>query len=333
MLTMCKYFRGFSAVAAMLVMALTLPSAVGQTSGGETVLIANSVTKVTLAEYEAELRRLPIETRSGFANSPRRVNDLLLRMLAQKSLAVEARSAKVDSLSDNALRIQLETDRLLGQLYLEKVEADAGAEFDANKSRYEARVREIYLTEKARFERPEQLIATHILFDSKKRSADEAKQLAVATRARILAGGDMGALAKELSDDPSAQMNNGRIDWFARKEMDPAFANAAFALKNVGEISEPVLSQFGWHIIRLEARRPAGVVPFDQVRESLLAEQKKQFVDERRETIIATIRRDPQTQFNREAVDALTPRVDIEAARRALGLAPGNAPPAATVPR
>jgi peptidyl-prolyl cis-trans isomerase C len=313
-------------VVGCLVLAVQLVSPGGASAAnddGATVLISNSLAQVTRAEYDAELARLPPDRRVGFGNSPRRVNDLLTRMLMQKSLAANARNAKLDVAPENMLRIQLETDRLLGQFYIERIEAAAAAEFDATRSNYEARAREIYLVEKARFERPEQLMATHILFDTKKRSSDDAKALAAATRARVVAGADMSLLARELSDDPSAQNNNGKLDWFGRKEMDPAFASAAFALANPGDISEPVQSQFGWHVVRLDARRPAGVAPFDQVRETLMAELKKRFVDERREAAVAAIRRDPQTKIDSAAVDALTPKIDIEAAKRALGASPG----------
>ncbi len=327
--------------AVILVMAAALVlgpgPALAQSDNPDTVLISNSVAKVTRADYDTELLRLPIETRAGFANNPRRVNDLLTRMLVQKTLAVQARNAKVDVAPENALRLRMEVDRLLGQLYIERLEAEAGAEFDASRSRYEARARELYVIDRARFERPEQLVVTHILFDPKKRGADAAKALAFETRAKIVAGADMGALAKAQSDDPSAQTNNGRIDWFGRKEMDAAFADAAFALQKSGDVSEPIQSQFGWHVIRLEARRAPEVPPFEMVREALLQEQRKKFVDERREAAIASIRRDAQTQVNREAVDALTPRVDIDAAKRALGMVPdapaSAAPSAAPAPR
>jgi hypothetical protein len=59
-----------------------------------------------------------------------------------------------------------------------------------------------------------------------------------------------------------------------------------------------------------------------------MAELKKNFVDERREDAVTAVRKDPQTQVNREAVDALTPRVDVEAAKRALGIVPGAPMPA-----
>ncbi len=317
-----------AAGALMLASLLPVTQVAHAQSAGDTVLMSNSVAKVTRAEYDVELQRLPAELREGFANSARRVNELLVRMLTQKSLAAQARSAKLETAPDNVIRIQLETDRLLGQIYIEKVEADAGAEFEASKSRFEARAREIYLTDKARFTRPEQLEATHILFDTRKHSAEDAKKLAVATRARIVAGADMGTLARELSDDPSGQLNNGKLDWFASKEMDPAFAAAAFALKNPGDLSQPVQSQFGWHVIRLDARRPATVPSFAEVRDTVMAELKKRFIDEHRDDAVAAVRKDPQTLVNREAVDALTPRVDVEAAKRALGIAPGSPAPA-----
>ena len=118
-----------------------------------------------------------------------------------------------------------------------------------------------------------------------------------------------------------------------KKEMDPAFGEAAFALKNTGDLSEPVLSQFGWHIIRLDGKRPATVRTYDEARETIIAELKKRYIDEKREEAIVAIRRDPKTQVNREAVDALTPRVDVDAARRALGMTPGGTPSAAGTPK
>jgi peptidyl-prolyl cis-trans isomerase C len=295
----------------------------------DTVLMSNSNARVTQAEFEAELLKLPIDLRAGFATNPRRVNDLLVRMLVQKSLAAQARAAKLDATPNAVLRIQLETDRLLAQVMAESLEAQAAAEFEANRAKYEARARDLYLIDRAKFATPEHVNATHILFDTKKRGSDEAKKLAEETRAKIAAGADMSKLARELSDDPSSGNNSGSLGWFAQKDMDPAFGAAAFALKNKGDLSAPVLSQFGWHVIRLDDRRPATQPTFDQARDTIMADLKKGFLDEKREAAITAIRRDPKTQVNREAVDAITPRTDLEQARRALGMTPGSAAPAA----
>jgi hypothetical protein len=74
------------------------------------------------------------------------------------------------------------------------------------------------------------------------------------------------------------------------------------------------------------------VPAFEQVRDSILADLKKKYVDDKREAAILAIRRDPKTDVNREAVDALTPRVDMEAARRALGMTPSGAPTSPPAP-
>jgi peptidyl-prolyl cis-trans isomerase C len=291
-----------------------------------TVLVSNSLASVTRAEYDAELLKLPIDLRAGFANNPRRVTDLLTRMLVQKSLAAQARTAKLDNAPDVIARAKLELDRLLAQAMVERIESEAGAEFDASRAQYNGRAREIFLVDRAKYETPEQVTATHILFDVKKHGADTARKMADDARAKIVAGADMGKLAKDLSDDPSAQSNAGKLDWFAKREMDPAFADAAFALRDPGDLSAPVQSQFGWHVIRLDGRRPPATPAYEQVRDTIFADLRKKYVDDKREAVIAAIRRDSQTQVNRDAVDALTPRVDIEAARRALGMTPGGAP-------
>ena len=73
--------------------------------------------------------------------------------------------------------------------------------------------------------------------------------------ARIKAGDDFGKLAKEHSMDKGSSVKNGELPWFGTGRMVPEFENAAFALKEKGDISEPVQSQYGWHIIKLLDRK------------------------------------------------------------------------------
>lgn len=297
----------------------------------DTVLVSNSVTSISRAEYDAELLRLPPNLREGFNNNPRRVTDLLTRMLVAKTFATQAKAAKIDQTAQNKLRIQLDLDRLLSQFMIDDIEAKADAEFEANRAKYEVRAREAFLVDKAKYATPEQVNATHILFDTKKHTSDEAKKLAADARAKIVAGADMNALAREISEDPSSGNNNGSLGWFGQKEMDPAFGEAAFALKKTGDLSGPVQSQFGWHIIRLDGRRPPSTPTFEQAKDTIMAEIKKSFIDAKREDAVNAIRRDPAATLNREAVEALIPKVDVDQAKRAIGANPpaAGAPPAA----
>jgi peptidyl-prolyl cis-trans isomerase C len=313
--------RFFFAVRTLITLALAAvlvsPGAFAQSRSPDDVLVENSHAKVTRGDYEAELLRLPPDMRGGFANNGKRVYDLLSRLLLTKSLAAEARKAGLDKDPVVQARLALEVDRLHAGLEIAKIEEDAGHAFDLRRPQLDARAREIYLINHDKYRVPERVTASHILFDTKKRTPEEALKLAQETRAKILAGADFGALAKELSDDPSAQRNNGHLDYFDKAQMDPAFSEAAFALKNVGDVSEPVRSSFGYHLIRLEGRRAPTVRSFDQVKESILAEERVKFVDEQKEIAVDPLKNDPATKVNQAAVDALIIKIDPEVAEKA----------------
>lgn len=90
---------------------------------------------------------------------------------------------------------------------------------------------------------------------------------------RILAGDDFGELAVKLSQDPGSARQNGELPWFGSGQMIPEFENAAFALRNKGDVSQPVESQFGWHIIKLIDKKPVG--SFDDLKASLEGQIKQ----------------------------------------------------------
>lgn len=127
--------------------------------------------------------------------------------------------------------------RNLMELYLSKEGKDAANEAAAKKL-YEEVIAEVPEEERVR--------ARHILVATE----EEAK----AVREAIDAGGSFEDLAKEKSTDPGSGANGGDLGWFTKEEMVPEFADAAFALEP-GQISDPVKSDFGWHVIRLEEKR------------------------------------------------------------------------------
>ena len=111
--------------------------------------------------------------------------------------------------------------------------------------------------EAAKAEPPQQEIhARHILLPTE----EEAKK----ALARVKGGEDFAKVATELSKDPSG--NGGDLGWFTKDRMVPEFSDAAFKLKE-GEISEPVKTQFGWHIIKIEGVRTKSFPPFEQVKD------------------------------------------------------------------
>ena len=322
--------RTLSALLGLTILVAGCASA--QMSADDPVLVENGPVKVYRSDYDAELQKVPADIRPGFANNQRRISEVLTRLLVQKSLAAQPETVALARTPQTAVRIRLEAERVLAQLRLEDVEKRAGADFDARRPQLESRARELYLAERHKFETPEQVSASHILIDIKKHGRDEGLQLARAARARVMAGSDFNAVAKEVSEDPSAASNAGKLGFFGRAEMDPAFAQAAFALKKPGDVSEPVLSSFGWHVIKLEDRKPAVQRSFDEVRDLVYAEMRKRYVDEQREAAIAAVRDDPHVKINRDAVDALYVAPPSDAAALGTKAAPAS-PAKAPAPR
>ena len=121
---------------------------------------------------------------------------------------------------------------------------------------------------------PDQVKVRHILIsvpkgaDAKTDAAAKAKAEDVLKQLR--AGGDWTALAKKYSDDPGSKAQGGELGMLQHGVTVPEFDKAAFAL-NPGQISEPVKTQFGYHIIQTEEKQTAHTKPFDEVRGTILA--------------------------------------------------------------
>lgn len=303
-----KLARFFASITFSLFSAFTF----AQSPANEPIVAENSIAKVTRTEFEAEIQRIPPEIRADLLANNKRVGDLLAQMLLRKALVRQAKSEKLDTIPVNAARVANEAERVLAQLRILQIEEAASAAFEAKHAAQLARAREIYIVDRERYRVPEEISASHILFDIKKHSSEEARKLAAEARARIVAGADFNAVAKDLSEDPTARENAGSLGWFTRDRMDPAFARAAFALKQ-GEVSEPVLSAFGWHIVRLDGRHPSRFKSFEEAQDEILAALKKTYVDQQRDTVVNALRNDPATSFNDKEVKMLIDQVTAPA--------------------
>lgn len=142
----------------------------------------------------------------------------------------------------------------------------------------DADAKKFYDENKKEFEEPETVKASHILFLVKKDDSEDVvkKQLDAAKKAaaRAKKGEDFNKLAKELSEDPSAKENGGDLGYFPKENMVPEFANAAFSQK-VGVVGEPVRTEYGWHLIKVADKKPAGTAAFDDVKKQLTAYLEK----------------------------------------------------------
>jgi len=296
------------------------------TAAADDVLVRSPDMVITRADWDAELTRLPEQQRLAFTSSAQRVQVALNNVLVNRTLAARAREKGLDKDPLWERRVALETERFLAALYLDRLETEAGTEFDSASERNLARARELYLINPAKYSAPEQIDVVHILFDTTKRGNEAALAAAKEARAKIVAGADMGALAKEVSDDASAAKNAGKIPAVTRGKTDPAFEQAAFALKNPGDLSEPVLSRYGYHIVKLESRKPARQRTFDEARREIVGEMRQKYIADAREAAVRGIRSDARIQVNQDAVEALVVKVEVPPTMVAPTL-PTTAPP------
>lgn len=152
--------------------------------------------------------------------------------------------------------------------------------------------RRFYEQNPDRMKRPAQLRVRHLLVALPQGAAapqkEAARQKAEGLLARIKAGGDFAAIARESSDDTGSKGDGGLMPWFSRGEMVPQFERAALALKP-GETSGVVESPFGFHVLRLEDQRPAAAIPFEeakpQIEQFLSRQQARELLDRKVEAL------------------------------------------------
>ena len=153
-------------------------------------------------------------------------------------------------------------------------------------------IKNYYDQSKDQFKTGEQVKASHILV----KTEDEAK----AIKARLDKGESFEAVAKDKSTCPSAS-RGGDLGWFGRGVMDPDFEKAAFALKD-GEVSGPIKTKFGWHIIKITGKKTESVKPLDevsaQIEQKLMQDKQKTAYDD----ILAKLRKDADIKINDTAL-------------------------------
>jgi peptidyl-prolyl cis-trans isomerase D len=162
--------------------------------------------------------------------------------------------------------------------YVELKSADLGK--DAQPTEQE--LREFYKDRVSQFQVPEERRTRHILIavdeGADEATIEKAREKANDIYKKLTEGADFAKLAEEYSDDPGSSKLGGDIGFFGHGSLDPQYEETMFALKE-GEISKPVLSSFGFHIIKLEEIRAEKSKTFEEVKDDLLAEYQQNVAD------------------------------------------------------
>ncbi len=146
-------------------------------------------------------------------------------------------------------------------------------------------VKTYYSENAASFNEPQRVQVEHILVALPK-SADEkaqaeAKAKIAQVQEKLKKGESFEALAKTYSDDKASNQNGGQLEWIAKGEMIPEFENAAFALQKKGDVSEPVRTEFGIHLIKLLDKQQAKSRSFEAVKDEIVSKMQHEWAQEK----------------------------------------------------
>jgi len=213
--------------------------------------------------------------------------DYLTRYLIDMQLIVQsAETKKLGDDEDFKRRLAFARNKLLMERYLQ-TEGRAAVS--------DAALHDLYQQVTKEMAGEQEIHARHILVATE----DDAK----AVFEQLRKGADFATLAKEKSKDPSSS-EGGDLGYFTRDRMVPEFADAAFKLQ-VGQISDPVKTEFGWHIIKLEDKRTRPIPEFDKVKDQLETMVARKALSEQ----VAKLRADAKIE-RLEAPPAVAPGAD-----------------------
>lgn len=227
---------------------------------------------VDMAMIDAYLSRIPADKRAGYMNDPERIEFLLQGLLVSLQLAHDAEQNGLadDPVTENVLRLmraELLAKRRMNQVVDTLPEPDFA---QLARERYLASP-DAYLTEERRTLR-------HLVVMHRNHGVDGARKRAEELLQDFRASGKtFEEFVREHSEETTAKDDGGLLTAISGKDVDKGFYEAAFALTEKGQLTEPTMSRFGYHLIELVDIVPASRKAFDEVKDSIIADLRREY--------------------------------------------------------
>ena len=252
---------------------------------------------INVSDVLSELQRAPEATRKAVLSQPEAIGQIANNLMVRRVLANEAERDGLGKDPLVAASLAIARDRTLSDARLARLDQQNSP----SEAALDAYARNVYQANVAKFEKPAQTRARHILLaNSGPDSLQKAKDILVQLRA----GASFEELAKAHSTDTGSAARGGDLGFFGPGKMVRPFEDAVNALAKPGDLSEPIESQFGYHIIRLDERREKAIQPFAEVRAQLLGEARSAILNEARLQKVQTMNKD--FVFDEQAIEGLT---------------------------
>jgi peptidyl-prolyl cis-trans isomerase C len=261
-----------------------------QAQAVEDVLIKRGEAELTVADMDGRMSRIPESDRATYAHRPENLARLMDQTLLNRQLAHEARASGIDKRPDVQRDLQLAVEEVLA-IHRLNILASETPEPD-----FAQLAKEKYQAGSSEYSTPPRRIVEHVLIGTENRSDAEALELASEIQAKATApGADFAALVSEFSDDSGKAQNAGRYTIARPGQFVPEFESAAKALRAPGEVSQPVKTKFGYHVIRLVEDHPADVKPFEDVRGEIIAKLMTEHETRLRDSHVRALKSLPET--------------------------------------
>ncbi len=257
---------------------------------------------VTQQDFSARADRIPEVIRRDILRSAARLQEVLNTMLLKSQLANAAREAGFDKEKIVQGRMHLAAESELGEAWLEHyIDNQPDADF-------KAMAREYYELNKTKLVSKPEIDVSHILISDVNRSKEEA--LVIAAEIEEQLKDDPSAfdvLVAKYSDDPSAEQNRGHFKGVKQGDMVTPFETVAFALQQ-NEISEPVQTRFGLHIIRLDKHIPSKQLSYEEVEQDLIAAQLSGHRERQKDAYLSELSQE-EVNMSEESLEVMVERL------------------------
>ncbi len=210
-------------------------------------------------------------------------------------MAEQAKAAKLESDPNVAAALQIAVEKVLSDAWLEQIDRQNNLTDEV----LERVARSTYAAKPENFRIEEQVRVSHILIGD---TTEAGRALAEKTLEELKAGADFSKLARERSADPGTASKGGDLGFFTRGTMAKEFQDAAFALQKPNELGPVVRTKYGFHLLKLEAREPERIRPYDEVKAQLITDARSAALQRARaeaaQKIEAEAKLDPQAISN-----------------------------------
>lgn len=262
--------RMISSIMALIFAALChVPAVYGQESQkSEAVICQAGDWKLTFADLERIVSYYPEEQKAIILQDPKKLMTLARRLTQAKVLSDKAYTEGLHERPDIREQLKINEQNKLSLAYVQEKALKDLSVSDED-------VRLYYQAHKDDYKVPAQVKVRHILLrlpkDADEELVKQTRQRMEDILKRVNAGEDFAVLAAAFSEDPVSRNRGGDLGWVVRSKLDPVFAKAAFATKK-GQVAGPVRSAYGFHLLKVEDRRPARQLPYDAVAERIRKE-------------------------------------------------------------